>query len=213
VWACGGTVGFGIRFEGTVYKPACRLLDAVSVVSTLVVSTSAVVSTLRPRPWWSRPCGLGLGGLGLGGLDLAVSAFAVVSTCAVSASAVVSTCAVSASEVSTCAVSTSAASSRPLQPRPQRRCHIALCLLCFLVFSFSSSRQSTSLFPTQRDITNGDIFLSTSRATNASYIPTELQRFLGHRTSVAPPTWLTASAQRIIGRYTRSWGTPKDCEG
>jgi hypothetical protein len=61
------------------FRANCRLLDAVSVVSTL-----------RAQPWWSRPCGLGLGGLGLGGLgpgglDLAVSASAVVSTCAVSA--------------------------------------------------------------------------------------------------------------------------------
>jgi hypothetical protein len=64
----------------------------------------------------------------------------------------------------------------------------------------------------QRDITNGDIFLSTSRASNASYIPRGLHRLLDHHTRVATPICLPASAHGMIRRYTRSWSTPKDCE-
>jgi hypothetical protein len=96
----------------------------------------SVVCWMRSR--WSRPCGLGLGGLGHAASALVVSAL-VVSALVVSAP-VVSTCAVSAPVAST--LRSRLRWSRPVRPRPPRRCHIALCLLCFLVFS--SSRQSTS---------------------------------------------------------------------
>jgi hypothetical protein len=82
-------------------REECRLLDTVSVISTS-----------RPRPWWSRPCGLGHGGLDLCGLGLRGG----LGLCGLDPRGFVSASAVSTSA----SVSYSA----------------LLALLCFLVFSF-----------------------------------------------------------------------------
>jgi hypothetical protein len=80
------------------------------------------------RPWWSRPCGLGLGGLGLGGLGLCGLGFGGLDLCGLDLRGF----------VSASAASTSASVS-----------YSALLALLSCLF-FSSSRQSTSLFPTLR---------------------------------------------------------------
>jgi hypothetical protein len=122
----------------SVYRNRCWLLQVPSPVGIGVVGFSGHVGGLGHG-------GLGHGGLGLGGLGLCGLGLCGLGLCGLGLCGL-GLCGLGLCGLGLCGLGLCGLGLSVGLDRSPPSVHIALCLLCFLVFFFPSSRQPTSLF-------------------------------------------------------------------